>query len=142
MEKKILALALALCTSVGLFAQSATSTYTPITSGDTDVAAVTNENNLKLNSDYLKWQSKYEQVGNEINDVAAQIDQETAKRGYPKKKTVKQKIALVEQYIQLLEYERDNPSVFPMDLDKGKINRKITEWQSHLDGLNRLVKKI
>lgn len=142
MEKKILALALALCMSVGLFAQSTTSTYTPITSGDTDVAAVTNENNLKLNSDYLKWQSQYEQVGNEINDVAAQIDQETAKRGYPKKKTVKQKIALVEQYIQLLEYERDNPSVFPMDLDKGKINRKITEWQNHLDGLNRLVKKI
>lgn len=139
MEKKILALALALCTSVGLFAQSTASTYTPITSGDTDVAAVTNENNLKLNSDYLKWQSQYEQVGNEINDVAAQIDQETAKRGYPKKKTVKQKIALVEQYIQLLEYERDNPSVFPMDLDKGKINRKITEWQNHLDGLNRLV---
>ena len=142
MEKKILALALALCTSVGLFAQSTTSTYTPITFGDTDVAAVTNENNLKLNSDYLKWQSQYEQVGNEINDVAAQIDQETAKRGYPKKKTVKQKIALVDQYIQLLEYERDNPSVFPMDLDKGKINRKITEWQNHLDGLNRLVKKI
>lgn len=141
MEKKFFALILGLCLSTGAFAQSV-STYSPISSKDSDVVAVTNDNNLKLNSDYLKWQSQYEEVGNEINEVADQIDQETAKRGYPKKKTVKQKIALVEQYIQLLEYERDNPTVFPMDLDKGKINRKIEQWQEHLDGLNRLVKKI
>ena len=141
MNRKILALTFAMAIVVGANAQS-TSTYTPITRNDSDVAAVTNENNLKLNDEYLKWQSKYEEVGTEINDVAAQIDQETAKRGYPKKKTVKQKIALVEQYIQLLEYERDNPSIFPMDLDKGKIERKIAQWQEHLDGLNKLVKKI
>ena len=128
MKRKILALTFAMAIVVGANAQS-TSTYTPITQNDSDVAAVTNENNLKLNDEYLKWQSKYEEVGTEINDVAAQIDQETAKRGYPKKKTVKQKIALVEQYIQLLEYERDNPSIFPMDLDKGKIERKIAQWQ-------------
>ena len=141
MKRKILALTFAMAIVVGANAQS-TSTYTPITQNDSDVAAVTNENNLKLNDEYLKWQSKYEEVFTEINDVAAQIDQETAKRGYPKKKTVKQKIALVEQYIQLLEYERDNPSIFPMDLDKGKIERKIAQWQEHLDGLNKLVKKI
>lgn len=141
MKRKILALTFAMAIVVGANAQS-TSTYTPITRNDSDVAAVTNENNLKLNDEYLKWQSKYEEVGTEINDVAAQIDQETAKRGYPKKKTVKQKIALVEQYIQLLEYERDNPSIFPMDLDKGKIERKIAQWQEHLYGLNKLVKKI
>lgn len=141
MKRKILALTFAMAIVVGANAQS-TSTYTPITQNDSDVAAVTNENNLKLNDEYLKWQSKYEEVGTEINDVAAQIDQETAKRGYPKKKTVKQKIALVEQYILLLEYERDNPSIFPMDLDKGKIERKIAQWQEHLDGLNKLVKKI
>lgn len=141
MKRKILALTFAMAIVVGANAQS-TSTYTPITQNDSDVAAVTNENNLKLNDEYLKWQSKYEEVGTEINDVAAQIDQETAKRGYPKKKTVKQKIALVEQYIQLLEYERDNPSIFPMDLDKGKIERKIAQWQEHLNGLNKLVKKI
>ena len=141
MNRKILALTFAMAIVVGANAQS-TSTYTPITQNDSDVAAVTNENNLKLNDEYLKWQSKYEEIGTEINDVAAQIDQETAKRGYPKKKTVKQKIALVEQYIQLLEYERDNPSIFPMDLDKGKIERKIAQWQEHLDGLNKLVKKI
>ena len=141
MKRKILALTFAMAIVVGANAQS-TSTYTPITQNDSDVAAVTNENNLKLNDEYLKWQSKYEEVGTEINDVAAQIDQETAKRGYPKKKTVKQKIALVEQYIQLLEYERDNPSILPMDLDKGKIERKIAQWQEHLDGLNKLVKKI
>ena len=141
MKRKILALTFAMAIVVGANAQS-TSTYTPITQNDSDVAAVTNENNLKLNDEYLKWQQKYEEVGTEINDVAAQIDQETAKRGYPKKKTVKQKIALVEQYIQLLEYERDNPSIFPMDLDKGKIERKIAQWQEHLDGLNKLVKKI
>lgn len=141
MNRKILALTFAMAIVVGANAQS-TSTYTPITQNDSDVAAVTNENNLKLNDEYLKWQSKYEEVGTEINDVAAQIDQETAKRGYPKKKTVKQKIALVEQYIQLLEYERDNPSIFPMDLDKGKIERKLAQWQEHLNGLNKLVKKI
>lgn len=139
--KKIFALALILaCTTTG-FAQS-TSTYEPIASNDSDVVAVTNQNNLKLNSEYLNWQKQYEEVGSEINEVAEQIDQETAKRGYPKKKTVKQKISLVTQYIQLLQYELDNPSVFPMDLDKGKINRKIQQWQEHLDGLNRLVKKI
>ena len=141
MKRKILALTFATAIVVGANAQSI-STYTPITQNDSDVAAVTNENNLKLNDEYLKWQLKYEEIGTEINDVAAQIDQETAKRGYPKKKTVKQKIALVEQYIQLLEYERDNPSIFPMDLDKGKIERKIAQWQEHLDGLNKLVKKI
>lgn len=139
--KKIFALSLALCLAVAGQAQS-TSTYTPITSSDSDVQAVTNENNLKLNSDYLTWQSKYEQVGNEINEIAAQIDQETAKRGYPKKKTVKAKIALVQQYIELLQYERDNPSVFPFDLDTGKINNKISQWQEHLEGLQRLAKKV
>ncbi len=141
MKKKIFVLSCIMCLSVAGFAQS-TSTYSPISSNDSDVVAVTNDNNLKLNSDYLNWQKQYEEVGSEINDVAAQIDQETAKRGYPKKKTVKQKIALVEKYIQLLQYEHDNPSVFPMDLDMGKIERKISEWQTHLDGLNRLVKKI
>ena len=141
MKKKIFVLSLIMCLSVASFAQS-TSTYSPISSNDSDVVAVTNVNNLKLNSDYLNWQKQYEEVGSEINDVAAQIDQETAKRGYPKKKTVKQKIALVEKYIQLLQYEHDNPSVFPMDLDMGKIERKISEWQTHLYGLNRLVKKI
>ncbi len=141
MKKTLKTLLLALSfASISAVASAQVSTYEPI-ANDSDVTAVTN-NNLRLNSEYLKWQSEYEQVGNEINEVADQIDQETAKRGYPKKKTVKQKIALVEQYIKLLEYERDNPSVFPMDLDKGKINRKITQWQEHLDGLNRLVKKI
>lgn len=141
MKTKLKTLLLALSfASVSAVASAQVSTYEPI-ANDSDVTAVTN-NNLRLNSEYLKWQSEYEQVGNEINEVADQIDQETAKRGYPKKKTVKQKIALVEQYIKLLEYERDNPSVFPMDLDKGKISRKIAQWQEHLDGLNRLVKKI
>lgn len=138
----ILAAAMVIVPAANTFAQS-TSTYTPISPSDSDVAAVTNENNLKLNSDYQNWLSKYEEVGNEINDVAAEIDAQSAKKPYyPKKKTVKKKIALVEEYIKLLEYERDNASVFPIDLDKGKINRKISEWQNHLDGLNTLVKKL
>lgn len=91
MKRKILVLTFAMAIVVGANAQS-TSTYTPITQNDSDVAAVTNENNLKLNDEYLKWQSKYEEVGTEINDVAAQIDQETAKRGYPKKKTVSRRL--------------------------------------------------
>lgn len=85
MKKKIFVLPLIMCLSVAGFAQS-TSTYSPISSNDSDVVAVTNDNNLKLNSDYLNWQKQYEEVGSEINDVAAQIDQETAKRGYPKRR--------------------------------------------------------
>lgn len=76
MKKKIFVLPLIMCLSVAGFAQS-TSTYSPISSNDSDVVAVTNDNNLKLNSDYLNWQKQYEEVGSEINDVAAQIDQET-----------------------------------------------------------------
>lgn len=137
----IMAAAIVLVPAASGFAQS-TSTYTPITSNDSDVAAVTKENNLKLNSAYQEWLAQYEHVGNEINDVAEQIDEETAsKRGYPKKKTVQKKIGLVEEYIKLLQYQLDNPSVFP-DLDKGKVSRKITEWQNHLVGLNTLVKKL
>ena len=56
MKRKILALTFAMAIVVGANAQS-TSTYTPITRNDSDVAAVTNENNLKLNDEYLKWQS-------------------------------------------------------------------------------------
>lgn len=74
MKKKIFVLSLIMCLSVASFAQS-TSTYSPISSNDSDVVAVTNDNNLKLNSDYLNWQKQYEEVGSEINDVAAQIDQ-------------------------------------------------------------------
>lgn len=88
----IMAAAMVLVPAASGFAQS-TSTYTPITSNDSDVAAVTKENNLKLNSAYQEWLAQYEHVGNEINDVAEQIDEETAsKRGYPKKRPCRRRL--------------------------------------------------
>lgn len=63
------------------------------------------------------------------------------KRGYPKKKTVQRKIELVSQYIDLLKQQRDTPDL-NQNLDTEKVNSKISMWQSQLDGLTALLKKI
>ena len=63
------------------------------------------------------------------------------KRGYPKKKTVQAKMELVSQYIYLLKQERDTPDL-NQNLDVQKVNDKINLWQSQLDGLANLLKKI
>ena len=93
------------------------------------------------NPTYQQWLAQYESVGNAINEISAQYQSEVDRRGYPKKKTVKKKIALVEQYVQLLQQQLSSPAL-NQNLDTQKVERKIAEWQNQLDDLNALLKKI
>lgn len=93
------------------------------------------------NPTYQQWLAQYESVGNAINEISAQYQAEVDRRGYPKKKTVKKKIALVEQYMQLLQQQLSSPEL-NQNLDTQKVERKIAEWQNQLDDLNALLKKI
>ena len=97
--------------------------------------------NVKVNAAYQQWLGQYEEVGRKINDISEQYQREVDKRGYPKKKTVQRKIELVSQYIDLLKQQRDTPDL-NQNLDTEKINSKISMWQSQLDGLTALLKKI
>lgn len=93
------------------------------------------------NPTYEQWFAQYEAVGNAINEISAQYQEEVNRRGYPKKKTVKKKIALVEQYVQLLQQQLNSPEL-NQNIDAEKVERKISEWQTQLDDLNALLKKI
>lgn len=97
--------------------------------------------NMKVNAAYQQWLGQYEEVGRKINDISEQYQREVDKRGYPKKKTVQRKIELVSQYIDLLKQQRDTPDL-NQNLDTEKVNSKISMWQSQLDGLTVLLKKI
>lgn len=97
--------------------------------------------NKTVNPVYQQWLSQYVEVGRKINDISAQYQREIDKRGYPKKKTVQAKMELVSQYIYLLKQERDTPEL-NQNLDVQKVNDKISLWQSQLDGLANLLKKI
>lgn len=97
--------------------------------------------NMKVNAAYQQWLGQYEEVGRKINDISEQYQHEVDKRGYPKKKTVQRKIELVSQYIDLLKQQRDTPDL-NQNLDTEKINSKISMWQSQLDSLTALLKKI
>ena len=97
--------------------------------------------NMKVNDAYQQWLGQYEEVGRKINDISEQYQREVDKRGYPKKKTVQRKIELVSQYIDLLKQQRDTPDL-NQNLDTEKLNSKISMWQSQLDGLTALLKKI
>lgn len=90
---------------------------------------------------FQQWLGQYEECGRKINEVSEQYQREVDKRGYPKKKTVQAKMALVNQYISLLKQERDSPEL-NQDLDVEKVNSKISMWQSQLEGLSALLKKI
>lgn len=131
--KKLLVMALiALPTMV-----MAQSTYEPVGSSDNKTPL---ENKI-VNPVYQQWLSQYVEVGRKINDISAQYQREIDKRGYPKKKTVQAKMELVSQYIYLLKQERDTPEL-NQNLDVQKVNDKISLWQSQLDGLANLLKKI
>ena len=97
--------------------------------------------NMKVNAAYQQWLGQYEEVGRKINDISEQYQREVDKRGYPKKKTVQRKIELVSQYIDLLKQQRDTPDLI-QNLDTETLNSKISMWQSQLDGLTALLKKI
>ena len=58
-----------------------------------------------------------------------------------KKKTIKAKIALVNQYISLLQQQRDS-SELNQGVDLDKVNSKISMWQEQLQGLTALLKKV
>ena len=131
--KKLLVMALiALPTMV-----MAQSTYEPVGSSDNKTPL----ENKTVNPVYQQWLSQYVEVGRKINDISAQYQREIDKRGYPKKKTVQAKMELVSQYIYLLKQERDTPEL-NQNLDVQKGNDKISIWQSQLDGLANLLKKI
>ena len=108
---------------------------------DTAQVATSNTENLSIDSYYQQWLSQYEDVGQKINDISEQYQKEVDKRGYPKKKTVQQKITLVEQYIKLLQEELSD-SRLNQNLDTKKVQDKITLWQDQLAALNNLLTKI
>ena len=131
--KKLLVMALiALPTMV-----MAQSTYEPVGSSDNKTPL----ENKTVNPVYQQWLSQYVEVGRKINDISVQYQREIDKRGYPKKKTVQAKMELVSQYIYLLKQECDTPEL-NQNLDVQKVNDKISLWQSQLDGLANLLKKI
>ena len=108
---------------------------------DTAQVATSNTENLSIDSYYQQWLSQYEDVGQKINDISEQYQKEVDKRGYPKKKTVQQKITLVEQYIKMLQEELSD-SRLNQNLDTKKVQDKITLWQDQLAALNNLLTKI
>ena len=106
-----------------------------------DSANTTQFENKQNSAAFQQWLSQYEECGRQINTISEQYQREVEKRGYPKKKTVKAKIALVNQYIGLLQQQRDSPEL-NQGVDLDKVNSKITMWQEQLAGLTALLKKI
>lgn len=136
MKKLTIIAAVLLMPAVACTAQSS---YENIS--DTAQVATSNTENLSIDSYYQQWLSQYEDVGQKINDISEQYQKEVDKRGYPKKKTVQQKITLVEQYIKLLQEELSD-SRLNQNLDTKKVQDKITLWQDQLAALNNLLTKI
>lgn len=97
--------------------------------------------NKQNSAAYQQWLSQYEECGQRINEISEQYQREVDKRGYPKKKTVKAKMALVNQYISLLQQQRDSPEL-NQGVDLDKVNSKIAMWQEQLQGLTALLKKV
>ena len=106
-----------------------------------DSANTTQFENKQNSAAYQQWLSQYEECGRQINTISEQYQREVEKRGYPKKKTVKAKIALVNQYLGLLQQQRDSPEL-NQGVDLDKVNSKIAMWQEQLAGLTALLKKI
>ena len=131
--KKLLVIALLALPMMGM----AQSSYEQI--GES--ANTTQFENKQNSAAYQQWLSQYEECGQRINDISEQYQREVDKRGYPKKKTVKAKMVLVNQYISLLQQQRDSPEL-NQGVDIDKVNSKIAMWQEQLQGLAALLKKI
>ncbi len=82
--------------------------------------------------------SDLQATGRKINENAQVWEQETAKRGYPKKKTVREKAHLVDHYIFLLSTQLSD-SRLNRFIDKQKVQDKITYWQNYRQALDRLM---
>ena len=104
-------------------------------------ANTTQFENKQNSAAYQQWLSQDEECGQQITAISEQYQKEVDKRGYPKKKTVKAKIALINQYISLLQQQRDSPEL-NQGVDLDKVNSKISMWQEQLQGLTALLKKI
>ncbi len=85
-----------------------------------------------------KFISDLQATGQKINENAEVWEQETAKRGYPKKKTVQGKARLVDHYLFLLSTQLSD-SRLNRFIDKQKVQDKITYWQNYRQALNRLM---
>ena len=131
--KKLLVIALLVLPMMGM----AQSSYKQI--GES--ANTTQFENKQNSAAYQQWLSQYEECGQRINAISEQYQKEVDKRGYPKKKTIKAKIALVNQYISLLQQQRDLPEL-NQGVDLDKVNSKISMWQEQLQGLIALLKKV
>lgn len=126
---------------IALFAIALTATSSVYAQSEVQTIDVGQVENKQVDSYYQQWLSQYEQVGTQINEISAQYDKEVAKRGYPKKKTVKAKIELVKQYITLLETQLTD-SRLNDNLDTGKVKNKIAEWKKQESDLETLLTKI
>lgn len=79
-----------------------------------------------------------QKAGDEINTISAQWDAEKAKRGYPKKKTVKAKAAAVDAYVALLRQQLSDIRLNRF-VDKDKVQSKIDYWEDYRVKLNKLM---
>ncbi len=77
-------------------------------------------------------------TADKINENSEVWEQETAKRGYPKKKTVKEKASLVDHYIFLLSTQLSD-SRLNRFIDKDKVQDKLTFWQNYRESLEKLL---
>lgn len=85
-----------------------------------------------------KFVADLQATGQKINENAEVWEQETSKRGYPKKKTVQEKANLVDHYIFLLSTQLSD-SRLNRFIDKQKVQDKITYWQNYRQALNKLM---
>lgn len=142
--KKIL-LTVALAVTLPL-ATSAQSTYENIETENTlrqDTVCVAElEAMNKMTAEDKAYRESFlkdlENTGNKINENAAQWAQEKAKRGYPKKKTVKAKAALVDHYIDLLNTQLNDKRLNRF-IDRKKVQDKIDYWRNYRQNLNKLM---
>lgn len=142
--KKIL-LTVALAATLPL-ATSAQSTYENIETENTlrqDTVCVAElEAMNKMTAEDKAYRESFlkdlENTGNKINENAAQWAQEKAKRGYPKKKTVKAKAALVDHYIDLLNIQLNDKRLNRF-IDRKKVQDKIDYWRNYRQNLNKLM---
>lgn len=127
-------------------AASAQSSYEVIDS--TSTSAQTTQNSISLDEltsltpedkAYVdSFNVKLQKAGDEINTVSAQWDAEKAKRGYPKKKTVKAKAAAVDAYVELLRQQLSDTRLNRF-IDKDKVQSKIDYWEDYRVKLNKLM---
>lgn len=143
MKKMLLTVALAVTLPL---ATSAQSTYENIETENTlrqDTVCVAElEAMNKMTAEDKAYRESFlkdlENTGNKINENAAQWAQEKAKRGYPKKKTVKAKAALVDHYIDLLNIQLNDKRLNRF-IDRKKVQDKIDYWRNYRQNLNKLM---